>query len=176
MRYVAFLRGMNLGKRRIKNPELCACFETVGFTAVHAFLASGNVVFESELPADAVKARLEAGLAEQLGYPVPSMIFTGAAVTAIAAHQPFGDRPPVPRGKQQVMFMQATPTGDAVRQVMALSTADDWLEIGERVIYWWPAGGLSQSEFDSKALERITGTVTVRTKNTVERLTRKFLG
>ena len=41
-RYVAFLRGMNLGRRRIKNPELCAAFEDIGFTNVAAYLASGN--------------------------------------------------------------------------------------------------------------------------------------
>lgn len=173
MRYVAFLRGMNLGGRRIKNPELCACFEAIGFGAVGAFLASGNVVFESELAADAVKETLERGLAEQLGYAVPSMIFSAAEVIGIAGHQPFGDRPAVPRGKQQVMFMQATP--DQVGPIEALSTADDWLEVGDRVIYWWPAGGLSQSAFEIKALEKFTGTITVRTKNTVERLTRKFL-
>ena len=32
--YVAFLRGMNLGKRRIKNDELRAEFETLGFVDV----------------------------------------------------------------------------------------------------------------------------------------------
>lgn len=175
MRYVAFLRGMNLGGRRIKNPDLCAAFEAIGFTQVQAFLASGNVVFDAKADAGAVKQTLEAGLAEHLGYAVPSMIFTADAVRAIAAHQPFPDRPAVPRGKQQVMFMDAEPVGDAAGKVMALSTADDWLEIGARVIYWWPKGGLSQSDFDSKALEKITGTVTVRTKNTVERLAKKFL-
>ena len=47
-RYVAFLRGMNLGRRRIKNPELCAAFEGIGFTNVSAFLASGNVIFDTD--------------------------------------------------------------------------------------------------------------------------------
>ena len=46
--YVAFLRGMNLGRRRIKNPELCAAFEDIGFTNVSAFLASGNVIFDAD--------------------------------------------------------------------------------------------------------------------------------
>ena len=44
-RYVAFLRGMNLGNRRIKNPELAAEFERLGFEDVATFRASGNVVF-----------------------------------------------------------------------------------------------------------------------------------
>ena len=42
-RYVAFLRGMNLGKRRIKNEELRREFEALGFEDVATFRASGNV-------------------------------------------------------------------------------------------------------------------------------------
>ncbi len=44
-RYVAFLRGMNLGNRRIKNEELRAEFEAMGFEEVATFRASGNVIF-----------------------------------------------------------------------------------------------------------------------------------
>ena len=33
-RYVAFLRGMNLGKRRIKNPELVAHFKKLGMDSL----------------------------------------------------------------------------------------------------------------------------------------------
>ena len=44
-RYVAFLRGMNLGNRRIKNEALRRHFEAMGFEEVATFRASGNVVF-----------------------------------------------------------------------------------------------------------------------------------
>ena len=46
-RNVAFLRGMNLGGRRLMNDELCSHFTALGFTGVSAFLASGNVLFEA---------------------------------------------------------------------------------------------------------------------------------
>lgn len=172
MQYVAFLRGMNLGGRRIKNPELCACFEALGCTAVSAFLASGNVIFKAEGDAAAVTARLEAGLAAQLGYPVPTLVRTAAEVIAVADHAPFADRPSAPRGKVQVMFVRDARDEAAIR---ALETADDWLEVGDRLVYWWPAGQMSASEFEIKAVERITGTATVRTRNTVERLAAKHL-
>ena len=47
-RYVAFLRGMNLGGRRIKNDELRQCFEELDLSDVSCFRASGNVLFASE--------------------------------------------------------------------------------------------------------------------------------
>ena len=47
-RYVAFLRGMNLGNRRLKNEELRGEFEALGFAEVATFRASGNVIFGDE--------------------------------------------------------------------------------------------------------------------------------
>jgi uncharacterized protein (DUF1697 family) len=45
-RYVAFLRGINLGGRRIKNEELRRHFEEIGLEEVATFRASGNVIEE----------------------------------------------------------------------------------------------------------------------------------
>lgn len=175
MQYVAFLRGMNLGNRRIKNPELCACFAQIGFTDVHAFLASGNVVFGSPDAAATVMQRVEAGLAEQLGYAVPCVIHTAAEVNAIAAQPAFVDHADAQRGKPQVIFIKQAPTADQTAQIAALSTDADWLEVAGAVVHWWPEAGLANNKFKMKALEAITGTTTVRTRNTVIRLARRFL-
>jgi uncharacterized protein (DUF1697 family) len=61
-RYVAFLRGMNLGGRRIKNDELRREFEALGFADIACFRASGNVVFGAdEGDEGALTSRIEAG-------------------------------------------------------------------------------------------------------------------
>src|SRR5262245_50410313 len=71
-RYVAFLRGMNLGGRRITNEELRSHFEALGCEEVATFRASGNVILscagDSE---EKLTTRLEVGLGERLGYEVP---------------------------------------------------------------------------------------------------------
>ena len=70
-RWVAFLRGMNLGRRRITNDELRAAFEGMGLGSPTPFLASGNVVFDTvERARKRLAARIESGLAEALGYEV----------------------------------------------------------------------------------------------------------
>lgn len=86
-RYAAFLRGMNLGGRRITNSDLCACFEAMGLTGVAAFLASGNVVFETdpEEP-EALARRIEQGLQHQLGYAVPTFLRTAEEIRSMARH------------------------------------------------------------------------------------------
>lgn len=45
-RYAAFLRGINLGGRRLKMDELRRHFEAVDVENVSTFIASGNVVFD----------------------------------------------------------------------------------------------------------------------------------
>lgn len=44
-RRAAFLRSINVGGRRVKNPELIAIFEGLGLTDVAAYQAAGSLVF-----------------------------------------------------------------------------------------------------------------------------------
>jgi len=49
-RYIAFLRVINLGNRRIKMDRLRGDFTALKFDEVKAFIASGNVLFSSPQP------------------------------------------------------------------------------------------------------------------------------
>ena len=90
LKLAAFLRGMNLGNRRISNADLRAEFESLGFESVATFRASGNVVFEAprESKAELIE-RIEAGLQEGLGYAVPTVLRTEAELEKIVAEEPF---------------------------------------------------------------------------------------
>jgi len=46
-RYVALLRGINLGGHTVKMDRLKKLFEELGLKNVETFIASGNVIFES---------------------------------------------------------------------------------------------------------------------------------
>ncbi|MDY7094804.1 MAG: DUF1697 domain-containing protein [Acidobacteriota bacterium] len=175
-RFVAFLRGMNLGGRRITNEDLCAAFTRLGFEGASAFLASGNVVFDAADKAEAVAQRVEGGLAEELGYPVPTFLRSAEEVLAVAAVQPFAERSGHDqRGKLQVIFLQQAPGTSAAEAALALDSEEDWLTIEGRELFWLPSGGVSTSELDWKVLEKSVGPTTTRTKNTVQRLSKKFL-
>lgn len=175
MRYAAFLRGMNLGKRRIQNTELCAAFEEIGLEKPAAFLASGNVVFESKarsLPR--LRERIESGLEETLGYAVPTFLRTGDQVRALAEVAPFSPARGVKNGKVQVTLLADAPTPAAKRDVLALATDDDQLAFGDRALFWLPTGGLSDSVLDLKEIRKRLGEGTTRTQNTLARMAKKF--
>ena len=89
-RYVAFLRGINLGKRRLEMSRLRDVFDALGFDDVDTFIASGNVLFSTrERNTRTLEARIAAHLAQKLGYDVDTFVRTLEHVEAIARSTPF---------------------------------------------------------------------------------------
>jgi uncharacterized protein (DUF1697 family) len=178
-RYVAFLRGMNLGGRRITNDDLRAAFEALELTEVATFRASGNVVFDAwdGVEEPDVAARIEAGLADSLGYEVPTFLRSCREVAEIAAREPFeAAMLAASEGKLQVALLPSAP-GRAARAVaLDLATDEDRLAIHAGELYWLPSGPMSDSGLDLKALESELGPWTMRTMGTIERIAAKHCG
>jgi uncharacterized protein (DUF1697 family) len=176
-RYVAFLRGMNLGGRRIKNEELRRHFEEMGFEEVATFRASGNVIFSASGSETESKlaARVEKELDARLGYDVPVFLRSIEEVAAIAAQQPFAPKQvKSSKGKLQVSLLKKKPSAAAKKKALALATDDDQLAIEGRELYWLPSAGISESDLDLKALDRALGPGTIRTMGTIEQLSSKY--
>ena len=176
--YVAFLRGMNLGKRRIKNDELREEFEQLGFADVATFRASGNVVFEAPRQSEAkLTATIEVGLGDALGYAVPVFLRSGAEVAAIAAREPFEPKlVAASKGKLQVSLLAKKPSAAAAKKALALASEEDLLAIDGRELYWLPSGGILESDLDLDAIEAIVGRDTRRTMGTIEQIAAKYCG
>ena len=172
---MAFLRGMNLGGRRIKNEELRAEFEALGFEEVATFRASGNVVFATAKKSESALAkRIEHGLGEALGYEVPVFLRSCAEVAAIAGQKPFDDAELArSKGKLQISLLGKKPTAAARKKVLALAAADDLLACAGRELYWLPSGGLVESDLDLKTIEATLGRDTRRTMGTIEQIAAK---
>jgi uncharacterized protein (DUF1697 family) len=178
-RYVAFLRGMNLGKRRIKNPELVAHFEAMGLEDVATFRASGNVVFVDPASESESKLgkRLEKELDERLGYDVAVFLRSAKEVAAIAAREPFPAKAiEASKGKPQVILLGRKPSAKAKKAVEALCPDGDLMVVEGRELHWLPTVGLSETEVDTKALYDALGKGTTRTAGTIEQVAAKYCG
>ncbi len=166
---------MNVGGHRLTNEQLRAHFTAMGFAEVATFRASGNVIFAAEQPSPAALARrIEEGLAEALGYAVPTFVRAGAEVRTIAAVQPFAaERVRASAGKLQVSLLGDGPAREVRDEVLSLATDEDRLFFGERELYWLPSGGLLESPLDLGRIDRLLGASTRRTKNTIELIASK---
>jgi uncharacterized protein (DUF1697 family) len=175
-RHAAFLRGLNLGARRVKMDELRARFEELGLEGVATFIASGNVVFEhSGDELGALERTVEGHLEAALGYPVATFVRSMAELEAIAglpvttAAREEGFRP-------HVIFLREEPGSEAEEAVRDLETADDRFHAFGRELLWLRRGRLSDAPFTTRELERALGGPdnTMRNLNTIDRMVVKF--
>ena len=91
-RYIALLRGINVGGRTIKSAELSEVFRSLGYDAVKTVLASGNVVFEADGKASALRTEIERALSDTFGYDAKVHVLDTDALAAIADAYPFPAR------------------------------------------------------------------------------------
>jgi uncharacterized protein (DUF1697 family) len=171
-KYAAFLRGINVGGHRVKSAELCAMFEAMGLGDVQTLRASGNVIFVAgSEPPEELTARIQEGLQRSLGYEVETFLRTAEELRAIARTQPFTQaRVEASAGKLQVGMLSARPGSRARKDVLELASDHDRLAFGERELYWLPSGGMSESALDLKLIARHIGSMTLRTRTTVEQI------
>lgn len=138
LHYIAFLRGINLGNRRIKMDDLRALFVALKFTDVATFIASGNVIFSSP-SADAAKLadRIERHLQASLGYDVDTFVRTRAEVAAVAAFRPFSSADlAAPENSVYCGFLREPLSAAQVRGLLACRTGVDELCVEGREFYW----------------------------------------
>lgn len=76
-KYIAFLRGINVGGHSVKMERLREIFSELGFENVRTYIQTGNVFFETD-EQDRIKLRnkIEAHLVDALGYAVPTFLRT----------------------------------------------------------------------------------------------------
>jgi uncharacterized protein (DUF1697 family) len=160
--YIAFLRAVNVGGTgKLPMTELKAMCERIGGTSVRTYIASGNAVFESTMPAAQVKQTLEAELARYARKPVGVAIRTAAELGKVLSGNPFPDAAP---SKVVTIFLDAGPLKSALSGIKGAHREE--VRLGKREIYvHYPDGqGLSKLKIPGAAAG------TARNMNTVAKL------
>jgi len=85
VRYVALLRGINVGgKTLVKMADLKTCVEGIGVDNVSTFIASGNVLFESgERDAAKLQTKVERAIEKRFRLPVKVVVLNRASYARI---------------------------------------------------------------------------------------------
>ena len=160
--YVALLRAVNVGGTgKLPMAELKAMCVAEGFAKVQTYIASGNVVFESKLPAAKVKAALEQRLQAYAGKPVGVVIRTAAEMAAVLAANPF---PKAPGNWTVAIFLDEAPPTGALGDIRGQQ--DEEVRLGKREIYVAYGAGMGRSKLKIPAAAKGTA----RNINTVAKL------
>ncbi len=173
-RYVALLRAINVGGRTVKMDALKPVFTDLQYHNVETFLASGNVLFDSNAKGVALlRKRIEAALLKALGFDVETFLRTGEEMRHAAAKaDELATRTKV--AALNVGFMHA-PIADIERSLSPFRSEIDDFVVDGRELYWLCAVKQSESEFQPGKLEKkLKVQMTFRGANTVRQLAERM--
>ncbi len=161
-RYVALLRAVNVGGTgKLPMTDLRALCETAGFAAVRTYIASGNVVFDSDADEATVKATLERGLFDYAGKAVGAVVRTGAEMAAVVAANPFKHGAP---NRVVAVFLDEPPPADWREGIKGVQSEE--FAAGTRELFIHYPDGQADTNVQIPALANGTA----RNMNTVTKL------
>ncbi len=161
-RFVALLRAVNVGGTgKLPMAELAAMGMRCGFGSVRTYIASGNLVFDSDADEVAVRAALAGELHRYAGKLVGVIVRSGGELAGVVAGNPFAAHP----GNRVVALFVDAPLSTAALDA-ATGVGGEVMRLGERVIYIHYGDGMATSRL--KIPVAVAGTA--RNMNTVARL------
>jgi uncharacterized protein (DUF1697 family) len=154
-RYVALLRGINVGGRNIvAMAELRQAFEGAGFEAVRTYIQTGNVLFDSDVSSASLEDDIEAMLERRFGVRLVVVVRSQVELLDIVDNAPvgFGDQPD--DYHSDVIFLKGPLSSQQAMRIIDLRDGVDEAWPGGGVIYF---ARLSERRAQSR-MSRIVGT------------------
>ncbi|MGH9233595.1 MAG: DUF1697 domain-containing protein [Acidimicrobiales bacterium] len=147
-RYVALLRGVNVGGITVRSADLAAMARDLGLDDVRTVLASGNLLFTSDDTTRSLKARIEKGLRDSFGYDAWIVLTTAEHVAAVVDAYPFeeGDdrQPYVVYGSKPAVLKEIVEAASGLDQ----PPRGEQVAAGDGVVYWdCPKGSTLDTPF-----------------------------
>ena len=160
--YVAMLRAVNVaGTGKLPMAEFKAIGLGCGFDNVRTFIASGNLLFNSDLDEAEVARRIDDKVAAFFGKPVPSFIRSAAEMAQAAAGNPFTDDKP---SRVMAHFTNEPPTAAMLAE--ARDVVGERMALGPRLIYVSYGEGIGKTKLKLPAVKHGTA----RNLNSVARM------
>jgi uncharacterized protein (DUF1697 family) len=162
-RRVAFLRAVNLGKRRVSMERLKAVFADLGYGGVSTYVNSGNVAFSGQGSRADLERHIGAALEKEFGFEVTTFVRTVAELTKALKVEPFD----VASGDTYfVTFLKEAPSAPKAKALEALSGDFDTLVVVGRDVHWRMHGKSSDSPLVKRDWERVLGVNSSTSRNT----------
>jgi uncharacterized protein (DUF1697 family) len=150
-RYLALLRGVNVGGKKLAMSDLRDVAQQLGYTGVSTYIQSGNLLFSSaDSDRPAVARALQQEIAGRVGLKCDVVVLTSADLGRVIADNPFPDEPN-PRALHAVLHQDEVGADGRARVAGALERAtakgcQDEAAVAGRAIYLHTPDGIGRSE------------------------------
>jgi len=170
--YVALLRGINVGGHAIMAmSQVVALFERQGLANVRSYIASGNVIFQTEMIHPRVlEEKIEEALAAAFrGYDAKVIVLNKTEMQRIVRELPWKRVNPAMR--YNVIFLRHSIDSRSIFEGLEPKRGVETIKYAPGVLYWAAKrSDLSASSMAKLSRSPIYKEVTVRTVNTVKKL------
>jgi uncharacterized protein (DUF1697 family) len=179
MRYVALLRGINIGgATMVKMEELRKCFEALGFENVVTYINSGNVGFDCRSPRvskgatpDAILcSKIEKAVEEKFGRFFSVMVREKSEIERILENNPF-DGEYESHKEMHVLFLKEKLSKEKADAIKEAAFEGERYHVDGREIYCHLPRGVAQSLLTKGIIDkRMKINFTGRNWRTVQKL------
>jgi uncharacterized protein (DUF1697 family) len=160
--YVALLRAVNVaGTSRLTMVDLKRLCVDLGYTNVQTYIASGNVMIQTEDSETRVKQQLAASLHTFMGKSVPVMVRSAAEMATVLEFNPFKQ---YAAHRVLVSFLDSVPPADTLVSIKGQQNEE--IALGAREIYIHYGEGMGKTKLQIPAAKAATA----RNMNTVAKL------
>ncbi|HKP69354.1 MAG TPA: DUF1697 domain-containing protein [Pyrinomonadaceae bacterium] len=173
MRYIALLRGINVGGNTlIRMDALKAEFEKLGFKNVVSYINSGNLAFDINKSSEKkLSEKIEKSVEAMIGRNISVMVREQSDIDRIVAKDPF-------KGKYEshkemhVLFMKDEMPADKEKLLLEQQSDDEKIVVDGREIYCHLRLGVADSVLLGKGFieKKLKLSTTARNWRTVQKL------
>jgi len=177
MKYAAFFRGVNVGgKNRVNMAELQRLFFDCGFFGVRTYIQSGNVLFETDGPQNALTELIQKAFARRFGFESSVVLRAEDEIAGILAALPFTQEDLAkaevmsPGVEHAYVYLSNAVIAPAIVEKLLLSCREgDKLYAGKRELYLLFGRGARGSGL-AAALPKLDPSLTARNINTMRKI------
>jgi uncharacterized protein (DUF1697 family) len=138
MRYIALLRGINVGgKHMLKMEALRATFSSLGFENVASYINSGNLSFDTSTADDGKLARMiHDAVEDEYGYDISVMVRSLAEMEEIIANNPYSGQ--FENHKDlHIFFLDRELSADEQKLLLEKNSDNEMITVSGRTIYYF---------------------------------------
>jgi len=152
-RFVALLRGVNVGGRTLPMQQLRDLVASLGHTDVVTYIQSGNVLFGSGRDdRDAIAHEIRAAIDATVGHDVTVVLRTPAELERVIATNPFADRGDT--SPLHVTFLAEPRSAETLERLDAAARVGDEFHVTDLEIYVWCPTGYGRTVLTNEFFER----------------------
>ena len=169
MKYVALLRGVNVGgKSMVKMTEIKKVLEKEEFSKVSTYINSGNILFESEKKNSELTKEIEKILKDNF-FEIGTVVLSDDDLKDVLQQVPQSWKQDDVR--KYIGFLKDSIRAEDVIQVAELKEGIDFIDKGPHVVYMTTKmEGLTKSSFPKLISKPIYKQITIRNVNTAQKL------